>query len=198
MATRVARLPSALRELAHQRDVGERIARSLAGTAWGSSPRRDAPRAPPRGGPPRAAESRGTPRPRTLRERCFGLRLRGHAAAEGFAAGDKRKLGHEPCRFRHRGAHRGLRKLRRIGALAALLHIGELIAKRGDAAFGKPVGDCRHEGMGHAGAGAMGEHVAERVRLRGTCKQTRDALRLIDGDGHGLRRHGSQDGAATA
>ena len=132
-----------------------------------------------------------------LRERSFGLRLRGHAAAEGLAAGDERKLGHELCRFRHRGAHRGLRKLRRIGAFAALLHIGELIAKRRDAALGEPVGDRGDEGMGHAGAGAVGQHIAGACAAR-VQQDTRDAMRLIDGDGHGLRRHGNQDGASTA
>ena len=101
------------------------------------------------------------------------------------------KLGHEPRRFGHRGAHRGLGELRRIGALAALLHVGELIAKRRDAALREPVGDRRHEGMGHAGAGAVGEHVAGACAAR-VLQEPRDAPRLVDGDGHGFRRHGRQ------
>ena len=65
-------------------------------------------------------------------QRALGLRLRGHAAAEGFAAGNQRQLRCKPRRFGNRGADGGVRDPRRIGTLAALLHIGELVAERGD------------------------------------------------------------------
>ena len=129
-------------KLAHQRDVGERIARPLQ-EQHGDFDLEEMLGALLRGAARRMQRKSEERQAAHARERSLGLRLRGHAAAERFAAGDQRKLGHEPRRLRHRGTHRGLCKLRRIGALAALLHIGELIAKRGDAALGEPIGDRR-------------------------------------------------------
>ena len=78
-------------------------------------------------------------------ERRHGLRLRGHPPAERFAAGEKRQV-RQCARGRgHRGAHRRLRHLRRVGPFAPCLHIGKLIAQRRDAAFGESVRDRRHE-----------------------------------------------------
>ena len=123
--------------------------------------------------------------PAHARQRRRGLRLRGHAAAEGFAAGNQRKRRQKTRGFSHRRAHRGLRELRRIGALAARLHIRKLIAQARDAALGKFARDRRHERMRHAGAGAVREHVTS-ARLRRRKQQAGDALRLADCDGDGF------------
>jgi hypothetical protein len=56
------------------------------------------------------------------------------------------------------GSDGGLRKLRRVGPLAAALHIRELVAQRGDGALGKPACHCCHERVRHSGAGAVGEN----------------------------------------
>ena len=85
----------------------------------------------------------------------------------------------------HRGADRGVRELRRVGPLAAALHVEELVAQRRDAALGEPGGDRRHERMGHAGAGAMREHVTGRAPRR-RLQQAGDASVVVDGDGDRL------------
>ena len=46
-------------------------------------------------------------------------------------------------------------KFGRIRPLRALLHIGELITQRGDAALGKSVRDLRHKGVHHTGPRTM-------------------------------------------
>ena len=46
-----------------------------------------------------------------LRERRLGLRLRGHARAIGFAAGDQRNTRQHARGFAHRGTDRRLRAL---------------------------------------------------------------------------------------
>ena len=74
-------------------------------------------------------------------QRALGLRLRGHAAAEGFAAGNQRQLRCKSCRFGNRRADGGVRDPRRIGTLAALFHVGELVAERCDPASLEPFGD---------------------------------------------------------
>ena len=112
----------------------------------------------------------------------------GHGAAKGVAGGDKRKLGKEAGGFRHRRAHRRLRKLRRGRALSALLHVRELVAERGHAAFEKSVGDRSHEGVRHARSGTMGEHVAGACISR-DLQQTRHAPLRIKRDDHRLRCH---------
>ena len=70
---------------------------------------------------------------------------------------------HAPTMFRggrHRATNGGMRHGRRIGSLAALFHIGELIAQNRHAAFREPVGHGRHERMRHPGTRAMGEDEA--------------------------------------
>jgi len=49
--------------------------------------------------------------------------LRGHAPAEGFAAGDKREIGQGAGRPCDGGADGGVRELRRIGPLRAALNV---------------------------------------------------------------------------
>ena len=68
----------------------------------------------------RPAGCSGNPRnasPRTPRKRLDGLRLRCHAAAEGFAAGDKQDVRLQALRLGYGSPHGGLSKLRRIGLL---------------------------------------------------------------------------------
>ena len=86
------------------------------------------------------------------------LRLRGHAAAERFAARDQRQSGTASRGFRDGGPHRRMRDRRRIGPLAALLHVRELVAQGRDAAVAQAGCNRLHEWMGHPGAGAVGKH----------------------------------------
>ena len=65
------------------------------------------------------------------------LCLRGHAAAERFAASDQSQPRTASRGFRHRGTHCRLCHRRRVGPPAAILHIGELIAQRRHATFAK-------------------------------------------------------------
>jgi hypothetical protein len=94
------------------------------------------------------------------RQRRGGLRLRSHPPAERFAAGDQRQIRQELRYLCDRGADGGVGELRRVGPLAAALHVGELVAQGRDPALGEARGCGGHEGMGHAGAGAMRQHVA--------------------------------------
>ena len=52
----------------------------------------------------------------------------------------------------------------------------------------EPLGDRPHERMRHAGAGAMGEHVAG-ARLRGREEEPGDIAGSADGEGYGLDSH---------
>ena len=90
-------------------------------------------------------------------KRRVRLRLRRHAPAKGFSAGDQRQSRAASRGFRDRGAHRGMRDGRRIGPLAALFHVGKLVAQRRDAAFGKARRNRFHRRMPHPRARAMGE-----------------------------------------
>ena len=75
--------------------------------------------------------------PRTPSSGRAGHRARRHPSAHGLAAGDERQTGHELARLRHRGPHRRLEHARRIGAPAAMLHVGELVPQRGHAPLGE-------------------------------------------------------------
>src|SRR5262245_59044205 len=79
-------------ELAHERESGERVARTLKEEHRDlhlEEMRRALLRRTTRGVQRKAEECQAA----HAGKRRFGLRLRGHAAAEGFAAGDKWKLG---------------------------------------------------------------------------------------------------------
>ena len=130
-------------------------------------------------------------------QRAERLRLRGHAAAEGLAAGDERQPGQTSCRFGHRRAHRGMRGGGRIGALAAALHVRELVAQGRDAALGQALCDLGHEGMRHARTGAVREDVPRACAGRGVEHDATKRLPRIrlcrSADGAPLR--GSAEGA---
>ena len=113
------------------------------------------------------------------------LRLRRHAAAEGFAAGNQRQLRHGARRRGDGGADGRVREMRRIGPSCAALHRGKLIAQRGDAALAKLRRDRRQERMMHSRAGAMGEHVA-RPRPRRRLQQAGDGHAFLAGNGDRL------------
>ena len=53
------------------------------------------------------------------------LGLRGHASAEGFAAGEQRQFPRQPRRLGYRRAHGCLREGGRVGALRAALPVGD-------------------------------------------------------------------------
>lgn len=112
-------------------------------------------------------------------ERRRSLRLRSHAAAKGFAASEKSKVGNQTRRFEHRRTHGGLSHLRRVGSFGALLHIRELVSQCRDPALGQSVGNGCHEGMCHARPRAMREDIAC-TRLPWRLKQARDALSVSD------------------
>jgi len=77
------------------------------------------------------------------------------------------------------GADRGMRERRRVRPFAALLHVRKLVAERGDPPRGESPGDRLHEGVVHAGAGAMREDKARRrgdrtVEPRGNGRSSRN------------------------
>src|SRR5262245_4483540 len=99
-------------------------------------------------------------KPTHARERSFRLRLRGHAAAERFAAGDQRKA-RQQAQGRGRGSvDRCMGQLRRIWSPAAAPHIGKLVAQSCQASQSEPPRHICHEGMIHSRSGAMRQHVA--------------------------------------
>ena len=100
------------------------------------------------------------------RQRLERLRLRGHAAAEGLAAGEQRQARPSLHGFGHGGAHGGMRQRRRVDALATGFHVRELVAQAGDAAGGQALRGPGHEGVRHAGAGAMRQHITSTGRVR--------------------------------
>ena len=114
-------------------------------------------------------------------ERSVRLRLRGHPAAERLAAGDERHVRQQTLRRGHRGTDRCLRERRRVGPLAAALHVGKLIAQRGKAARREPARHIVQEGMIHSCAGAMRQHVAS-SRAGWLLQQARNVSGIADGD----------------
>ena len=112
------------------------------------------------------------------RQRRFRLGLRRHAPTKGLAPSKERKRRRELGGRIDGGAHRRVRKRRSIQSLRTLLHIGELVAKRGDPALVQPVRHRRHEPMRHPGARAMRYHVAS-CRLPRQLQKTRDGMRPV-------------------
>ena len=72
-----------------------------------------------------------------------------------------------------------MRQMRRIGAPAPVLHVGELISERGDSTARKAVRNFFHERVPHAGSRSMREHV-EAARFRG--HQEESGYRHVLGD----------------
>src|ERR1700733_11706516 len=131
----------------------------------------------------RKAEEREPADPGKRRD---GLSLRGHAPAEGFAAGDKREIGQGAGRPCDGGADGGVREWRRTGPLRAALHVGKLVAQRGNATCRKAFGNCGHEWMRHAGAGAMSKDVTS-ARAGWHLQQSRDVDAALVGNADGCR-----------
>ena len=99
--------------------------------------------------------------------------------AEGFAAGDARKCGHEPGGLPHRGSNRRMRKLGRVGPFAPLLHIRKLITQRGDGALSELRCNGFHEWMEHSRSRPMRQDVAG-TRLRRDQQQAGNDVCVID------------------
>ena len=118
-------------------------------------------------------------------QRRCRLRLRRHTAAEGLAAGNEGEFGHEPGRFARGSANRRVGKLGRVRPPGTLLHIRKLVAQGGDAALSELCRHHSHERMSHSGPCPMREKVA-RARPRRHQQQGRDAVRIVDDDGHWL------------
>ena len=85
--------------------------------------------------------------------------------------------------LQHRGPDGGLGDFWRIGSLGTLLHIGKLVAQRGDAAFGQSIRYCGHEWMRRAGSRAMGQQIAY-ARIGRYLQQPRNLPRVIDSNAH--------------
>src|SRR5262245_53993828 len=99
-------------------------------------------------------------KPTHARERGFRLRLRGHAAAERFAAGDQRKVRQQAQGRGRRSADRCMGKLRRIWSPATALHVGKLVAQSCQASQSEPPRHICYERMIHSRSGAVRQHVA--------------------------------------
>ena len=112
-------------------------------------------------------------------ERRQSLRLRCHPAAKGFAAGDKRHVGHHPRRLGHGGAHGRMGELGRVWPPASLFHVGKLITQSCDTALSKPACDVRHKRMHHPRARAMRKHET-RLRIRWRFQETGDRVCVIE------------------
>ena len=83
------------------------------------------------------------------------------------------------------GAHEGRPRAR---CAATLLHVGKLVAERGDPAGGELAGRVLHERVPHAGAGAVCE-CQEDVRIGGAFEQGADFARLLVDREAELARH---------
>ena len=105
--------------------------------------------------------------PFDLREKAKGSCLRGHAAPHGFSAGKQRNAGHGLRGISNGSLHGGRQEVRTVGRFAALLHVGKLVAKRGDVGFGQCGGEGFHESMAHPRAGTMSER-QKKIGLRGS------------------------------
>jgi hypothetical protein len=87
---------------------------------------------------------------------CGGLG--GQASAHGFTSSEKRQR-RRKLMSRGDGSDDGRgENRRRIGNVAMLFHVGELVAESRDVNVGERGGEAFHEGMLHAGAGPMSEH----------------------------------------
>jgi hypothetical protein len=104
-----------------------------------------------------------------------GLRLRGHAPAEGAASGKERQVWHELSRSGRGGSHRGMGNARRVRSLRSLLHVEELVAQRRNAALRQSLSIRFHCLVPHARACPMGEQV-ERRRARRAKQEGRDLV----------------------
>ena len=116
--------------------------------------------------------------------RC-SLRLRRHAAAERFAAGNEGQPRGQPGGFGHGAADSGMGEAGRVRSPGASLHVRELIAQGGDVALAKPGRHGFHERVGHARPRAMGQHIASTRPWRHQ-QQAGDAVRAIDVNGYSL------------
>src|SRR5216684_6987028 len=95
-----------------------------------------------------------------VRKRHFRLRLRGHAAAKGFAAGEQGERGSKFMCCRNNRAYRGVAKRGRVRSFAMTFRVGKLEAQCCDADRRKVTGQSGHERMAHAGSGSMCKHEA--------------------------------------
>src|SRR3954453_20688064 len=101
------------------------------------------------------------------RQRRLGLRLRRHAPAEGFSAGDERRAGAQPRRLLDRRANGGVRDSRPVGTALALLRVRKIEGKRHNPQTRKPRRNLVHERMPHIRTGAIRQDVigTRNVRL---------------------------------
>ena len=118
---------------------------------------------------PGAAESRGTRGRATPGSGAIACACEVMRPPNDLPPANSGRRGQRPRGLGHGGAHGGMRDRRRVGALRAALHVGELVAQRRDAALGQAVGDRGHERVRHAGAGAVREHVAGARAAAATC-----------------------------
>ncbi len=122
-------------------------------------------------------------------KRAHCLSLRGHAPAEGAASREQRQACGPPLRLGDGGAHGRVRRVRRVGPPASTLHERKLVAERGDAKVGQPVGERRHGAVRHPRARSMGEDETGEWVVRGL-PQARDSADVSQVQREGRRIHG--------
>ena len=89
---------------------------------------------------PDAAGSRGTPGPRTPGNGAAACACDVMRPPNDLPPANSGSPAQQRAASRDGGTHRGMGDARRIGPLAALLHVGKLVAQRRDAAFAEPRG----------------------------------------------------------
>jgi hypothetical protein len=92
-------------------------------------------------------------------ERLDRSRRRCHAPAKRLAARDDWQLGNDLAGPSHRGPHGRLEQGRSVRPPPPGLHIGELIAERGNAMSRERSRDLFQKPMPHARPGTVGHHI---------------------------------------
>ena len=110
-------------------------------------------------------------------------------ARSGSAGASRAGLG-------HRGTHRCMTQRGWIRPARAPLHVGKLVAQRGDAQHTQLGGHGAHEGVVHTGTGAMGEDVTG-ARRRRQVQQRRHLRTAFDREAHRIARADVRGGHVT-
>lgn len=124
----------------------------------------------------------------------FRLCLGGHASAEGLSSCEERETWNETPRGNQGGADGRLSEPGLIRPPRASLHVGKLVAQRGDSVLAEAGGENGEERMCHASACSMCEHEAG-ARLARRLQEAGDGPAIIELDLQGFgvgRGHVSQ------
>jgi hypothetical protein len=119
--------------------------------------------------------------PLNVFQETFGLGLRGHSSAKGFASSEQRQVRHLIASDLERGSHGCAAQRRRVRPLATPLHIGELVSQARHLEGGETRRDVGHEGMVHACSGTMRQYRTQ-TRVQRAQKQPGNSGRPVDMD----------------